>query len=167
MAAKLIFAVMFSDEKIREKAVIELTERFGEIEFQSGIYDFNFTKYYEKEFGSGLRKFFLSFRKIVDENDLADVKKFTNSLEEKFSENNKRAINIDPGYLNDKSVVMASNKRMSFKEKIAEGIFTHKVLEFSNGEIPCFMHTFKDYLIEENKKFFISVHEKLAGEMAK
>ncbi len=162
----LLIALMYSEDKILNKAITELESKFGKIQSRSEEYDFTFTNYYEKEFGKGLKKIFVAFQKGIASNSLAEIKKFTNDLEKQTSSDGKRLINIDAGYIDENSLVMASNKRMSFKEEISDGIYAHRILEFKDGKWHDFHHTFRDYRMEKNKKFFISVRQTLENEKA-
>src|SRR3989338_2122072 len=103
MHAKLIMALMYSNEEISRNALSELATRFGDIESQSKEYSFGFTNYYEKEFGKNLKKRFIIFREPIRKEDLAEIKKATNEIEDKFRLNAKRQINIDPGYVDKTS----------------------------------------------------------------
>ena len=52
--------------------------------------------------------------------------------------NKKRKINIDPGYVNNKEVVLASFKYRGYKEFIGNGIYAHKIMELYNKKIKYF-----------------------------
>ena len=59
-----------------------MEKKFGPIELRSPILPFNYTDYYEKEMGKDVKRQFLSFQKLIDPGALADIKLFTNKLEE-------------------------------------------------------------------------------------
>ena len=59
--------------------------------------------------------------------------------------------------MNDKGIVLASFKYRDFKEDIGEGVYAHKVLEFDNGEIKSFFHTFPDFKNKLVQDFFLSL----------
>jgi len=177
MGNLLFIAIMYSDEANFNKAKDELVEKYGNIKAESDSYDFNFTKYYEKEMGSDLKKKFIVFKKEISKEDLTEIKFFITEIEEKFSEKESpqlalrtenlptssskqacptpRTVNIDPGYLSSTELVLATWKGKDFKEKISEKVWVHKVLEF-NGEIKEFFHTFADYKIKENQEFIVN-----------
>ena len=156
MENKLIIAVMYSDKNIYEKVKSILIEKYGEISKESNEYDFDkFTHYYEKEMGSGLVKRFLIFSYNLEKNDLIKVKKETTEIENEFSKDGNRTINLDPGYVNKEELVLASFKKgTNYKEDLGEGVYAHKVLEFKDG-VKIFWHTFPDYKVRENQDFFI------------
>lgn len=160
MPPKLFLAIMFSTRDIYEKALNDLIEKFGEIKKQSFEYDFTkFTSYYEKEMGKNIIKKIIIFKKHINKEELADIKLFTTEIEEKYSENNKRKINLDPGYLTNKEVVLASFKKgTGYKEQISDKVWVHKVLEFKENKAIEFWHTFPDYKGEEVKEFLLGCH---------
>ncbi len=153
---KLFFALMYKDKGVFEKAVKCLKDDFGTVLSSNAEYEFDFTDYYAEEFGNGLKKMLIAFDKIINNGDLAEVKIISSQVEDEFCDSsNKRAINIDPGYFNDKGVVIASFKGKDFKEDIGEDVFAHKVLSFDNGAVKDFFHTFPDFKRSIVKDFFI------------
>lgn len=152
---KLLIAVMYPDKETCDKAVSELKEQFGETDSQSDEYEFTFTDYYEKESGENLKKKFVSFKKIINNRELSEIRLTTGKIEDKFRVDNKRTVNIDPGYISKEGVFMASLKQKPFKEDIGNGVFLHKILGFEDGKIIEFNHTFADYKQDKIKEFLI------------
>ncbi len=148
-------AVMYSSYDIFLKAKSDLISKYGSLKTESSPYSFDFTKYYEKEMGSDLKKIFLIFEKEISKKDLVEIKQFITSIEEKYSDDG-RTVNIDPGYLSQDEFVLATFKGKDFKEKISEDTWIHKVLEFKGEEIIEFFHTFADYKVKENQEFLVS-----------
>jgi hypothetical protein len=155
MVNLLFMAVMYSSEDLFDSARFDLIEKYGDLRSESDPYDFNFTKYYEKEMGKNLKKKFLIFKKEVSKEDLESVKFFITEIEEKLAINGNRKVNIDPGYLSSKELILATWKGKDFKEKISEKVWVHKVLEFDGNEVVEFFHTFADYKVKENQKFIL------------
>ena len=156
----MFIAVLYSDGGVYDKAVSLLKEEFGEVIVSSNPYDFTFTDYYSKEMGSDLVKRFVVFKKEISKKELAEIRKKTGEIEDKFRVDGKRKINLDPGYINKKEVVLASVKGSDFKEELGNGVFSHKIYAFENDKIKIFSHTFPDYTVEENKKFFLDLRDK-------
>jgi len=154
----LIIAIMYSNKEIYNKVKLLLIEKFNKITRESDSYNFDqFTSYYEKEMGKNLVKRFLIFDYNLEKKDLIRIKKQTTELEKEFSKDGKRTINLDPGYLNGKELVLASFKKgTNYKEELGEGVYAHKVLEFKEGKAIIFWHTFPDYRVNENQEFFIN-----------
>ena len=163
---KLLIAVMYADKETLDKAVIELKKSFGDIDNESAEYDFNFTTYYEKEMGKNLKKKFLSFAKTITNEELAKIRIETGKIEDSFRINNKRTINIDPGYISEEGVFMASLKHRPFKTEIGKGIFLHKILGFDDDKIIEFNHTFADYKHDKIKEFFVKINHSSSASSA-
>ena len=155
----LLFALMYQDNDILEKTINELKNRFGKIKTKSQEYDFDFTDYYEEEFGISLKKTITIFNKKINKKDLVDIKVLSNNIEKRYSENNKRKINIDPGFVNKTGVFLASFKKKDFKENLGSGVYCHKVLEFNGNEIKTFFQTFPDFKSKLVNDFFLNFIE--------
>jgi len=151
---KLFFALMYKDKEILEKALNDLKNNFGDVITKSQEYDFDFTDHYEEEFGSDLKKTIIVFDNKINKENLSEIKILCSQIEKEFCSDNKRTVNIDPGYFNGKEVVLASFKGKRFKESLDNGVFAHKVLEFENGRVNDFFHTFADFKDNTVKDFF-------------
>lgn len=157
--AKLLIGIMFSDKKRYSNAVNDLKSKFGDIEAESREYEFSkITDYYADEMGKSIFKKFIVFENKIDKNDLAGIKLFTTAIEDKYRKYKKRKINIDPGYLSNDALVLASFKKgTNYKEQISEKVYAHKVLEFKENKAIAFWHTFPDYRRENVRGFFIKL----------
>jgi hypothetical protein len=155
--AKLFFSIMYFDKDLLDEVIGVLRDKFGEVGVVSDEYAFVFTKYYDKEFGSGLKKRLFAFKKPIDRSDLADIKRFTNSLELEFSVDDNRTINIDPGYLTEHNVVLASCKELPHRMFLGDGVFGDVQLFFKNGSFVVHNNTFPDYKLDLVKNFFLNI----------
>lgn len=122
-----------------------MEERLGPIDYTSELIEFNFTNYYEQELGPGLKRQFLSFQNLVSPDKLVEIKLFTNELEQKWSEEGKRLLNIDPGYLNDSRVVLASTKDFSHRIYMGQGIYAEITLLFRHKQFEPLPWTYPDF----------------------
>jgi len=165
MKARLFVGVVYSKIEIYNKAIELLKKHFGEIEQEGEEFDFNFTKYYEKEMGKNLRKRFILFKKLIDRKKLPDIKLQAIKLEEKFRENNKRQVNIDPGYITLNNVVVASTKEIPYRIYLNKGIFADLQLILKKKEVIPFKHTFPDY--KQSKDFFLESRQRFKNSQNK
>ena len=78
----LIIGMLSNVTGLFETAGNRLEKKFGPIELKGPILPLNYTDYYEKEMGKDVKRQFLSFQKLIDPGALADIKLFTNKLEE-------------------------------------------------------------------------------------
>jgi hypothetical protein len=155
---KLLIGIMYNDKELLSKIISILRERFGDIESELE-YDFSFTDYYKPEMGENLKKKIIIFKNLIKREQLADIKNWTNGLEDRESINQKRKINLDPGYLTICNVVLASAKEMPHKIYISEGMFGDVVLEFKNRSFQHSEHTFPDYKSDVVKNFLNKARE--------
>lgn len=81
---KLIIGVLSVLHDRLEEIVNALTEEFGPVDFRSREIPFTYTEYYNREMGSDIERFFLSFEKLISPDELSDVKVHTNYLEKFF-----------------------------------------------------------------------------------
>ena len=85
---------------------------------------FDKTHYYDEEMGSPIYRHFLSFEKLIEPSEIAGAKIRTNDLESAFAveySSVQRPINLDPGYLEQSKIVLASTKNFFHRILISEG----------------------------------------------
>jgi len=100
---------------------------------------------------------FFIFDKKVSKEDLVEIKHKITSLEKKYSSDEKRKINLDPGLIDSKKLILASFKKgTDYKEEL-KGVYLHTVLEFN--PLKEFWHTFPDY--KKFKEKFSDLTKKL------
>jgi len=133
--AKFIAAVMVNAAELLVEVKRILQTSFGPIDLESDVYPFTFTDYYASEMGTELRKQILSFDGLLDASELAMRKLRSNEIEAQFAirriEGLRRRVNIDPGYVTDSKLVLASTKDFSHRVYIGEGIFGEVTLRYS------------------------------------
>lgn len=117
----LIFSEAIDPEDIKN----ELRREFSEIDLVSDKFEFDFTDYYNSEMGKPLFRQFISFCKLINPESLSRIKIVTNSIENKFSKSGKRVVNIDPGYISDANVIIATTKNHYHRVHLREGIYAH------------------------------------------
>jgi len=81
MNGRLFFALMYEDRDILKKTIEDLKKHYGKIISKSPEYNFNFTDYYEGEFGKNLKKTIVVFDKQINKKDLLDIKKIIPKIE--------------------------------------------------------------------------------------
>jgi len=144
--AKLIISMITSDKYLFSLYKEVLIKRFGEVDFESNVQPFDFTDYYEEEFGKNLMQKLFSFSTLIRQDELAEIKIITNSIENNIeNENiknnmahNKRKINLDPGYITLNKYILASTKNGPSRIYLNQGIYAETTLRFINKSfIPC------------------------------
>jgi hypothetical protein len=156
--AKLIIGLIAKKGYI-EKAKYVLGKKFGFIDFQSDIFEFEHTDYYFKEMGKPLYRQFLSFEKLIRPESLWKIKLLTNKLEKKFSKSGRRQVNIDPGYLTFSKLILASAKDFSHRIALKGGIYAEITLLYQNGDFRNLEWTFPDYRTLTYKQIFKQIRD--------
>jgi len=156
---KLFMGFIFANELYFIKAKEILINKFGTLDLESKTIDFIYTDYYNKEMGQGLKRKFISFKKLIQPQILPDIKIFTNKLENKLSIEKRRNINIDPGYLDMAKVILASTKDYSHRIYLRKGIFAEVTLFYQNKELQPWPWTYPDYKTQDYREIFSKIRE--------
>jgi hypothetical protein len=161
--ALLFFAVMTREDAAFERAARAIEAQFGPLALRDERFDFDpLTRYYEREFGNGLRKQIIAAENLVDPEFLVEAKIRTNEIEIELSNlesdgapADKRLVNIDPGYLNLGKIVLASTKDHWHRLYVGRGVFEELTLRYRKGEgyLPL-EWTYPDYRMPERLAFF-------------
>jgi hypothetical protein len=138
----------------------ELEKLLGPVESESPLYPFDLTEYYLPEMGAGLQRQFLSFKRMADPAGLADWKLAANALEARFARELSarngpaRPVNLDPGYLFRRKLVLASTKDHAHRVYLRDGIFAEITMVFRNEKWQCHEFTFPDFKSGRYDRFF-------------
>ena len=156
---KLIIGVIYHDTEIYRAAIEELVREFGEIDDESERFSFSkeFSDYYDGEIGGEGMRVILSFKETVAPERQAEIKTFTNNLEKKYSDGERRLINLDPGFINHGRLMLATTKETGFRIPLADGIYTELTLFWARGGWQRFPWTYRDYQSERVQSFLTRV----------
>ena len=163
---KLIVGVIYNDEEIYEKALAMLKEAFGEVDGESERFSFSkeFSDYYDEELGGEGKRVIFSFRDTVDPSRQAEIKIATNEMERVLSEDGKRRINLDPGFINPGRLMLATTKKTGFRIPLEKGIYTELTLFWAKGEWHKFPWSYRDYQSERVQKFLTETRKRYLNE---
>jgi hypothetical protein len=157
----LFIGSLFSDTRVFDDVFPVLRENYGNILFQSSIHPWEYSGHYNQELGTPIYRNFVFFERIIDPSTLADIKLFTNSLEDIYSQSGKRRINLDPGYLTLAKVVLASTKNYSHRIYVGKGIYAELALLHKNQQFNAMPYTYNDYKDEAYVAMFLKVRNLL------
>jgi len=157
---KLFTAVMFKDAELLSEIKTTLIQAWGSIEETSEIFDFIHSEYYQDEMGTGLKKQFWIFTRLVRPDFLPDAKLLTNQIEAQYLEAGKRVINLDPGYLSAAKLILATTKNYMHRIYLRDGIYGDVHLKVSQRRLVPNEWTYPDYKTEETLVFFNHVRKK-------
>lgn len=154
---KLFVVVMISAKEVWPKILDRLENLYSKSDLQMDWYSFHHSDYYKEEMGEKLSKRMISFADLIWAEKLIDIKLTTNDLEMAFAKNNKRIVNIDPGYLTASKIVLATTKNYSHRIYLGRGIFGDVHLKFQKHQFQANEWTYPDY----REPFVVDFFEKM------
>ncbi len=165
--ARLFFGTITGFERLLERVRDRLAARFGELasEDESPVFPFPDTRTYAKSMGEGplLRKFFF-LRAPWPQDGLAPVKRAAIEIEEEVQAGEdfpvRRAVNIDPGLLNDCRVILASTKDHAHRIYRGDGIWEEITLVFRGGAFEPLAWTYPDFRNPDYATYFASIRKR-------
>ncbi len=162
---RLICGMISTRRELLLRATQELTELFGPTDIISDVMPFDFTHYYDRQMGSPLYRQFASFQRLVKPDALASAKVATNRLEAEFAARSgggpARPINLDPGYVDQSKLVLASMKDFSHRIYLGGGVYGEITLMYHKGSWDALRWTFPDYASGRYHPFLTAVRRRL------
>jgi hypothetical protein len=138
----------------------QLSELYGPVDARSELFPFDKTHYYDESMGTPLYRYFIAFSNLIEPSGIAGIKETTNRLESEFAArwtSALRPINLDPGYVEQSKVVLASTKNFFHRILISGGIYAEVTLHYQSGEWQSFPWTFPDFKSDRYHEFFSSL----------
>ena len=158
--AKLVIGIFTKDKTLAQPVAKDLVAHFGRIDIVSAWLPFDYTRYYHKEMGQPLFRGVFSFSTLIEQTVLADIKRITNDIEERYSDNGLRNVNIDPGYLLFERLVLATGKNYSHRIYIGKGIYADLTLVYKDGGYQPLPWTYPDYAADDMIRYLLQVRSK-------
>jgi uncharacterized protein DUF4416 len=163
---KLFIGVLVSNRKFIASVEERLAALYGKVDHRSDVIPFDFTDYYEKEMGDILDRVFFSFERLIEADRLPEIKRQTNELEDELAEllktpntSIKRPVNLDPGYIEQAKVILASTKNFYHRIYLGRGIFAEVTMHFKNNTYQFFPWTYPDYQSRDYQDFFLRTRQ--------
>lgn len=147
LPVKLIYAILTATPDLLPAVYQRLSQRFGWIDFTSPLLSFDYTTYYEAEMGKDLKRQFVSFESLIAPDELASIKRFSNTVEREFAWDNavSRPINLDAGYISPAKLILASTKDHAHRIYLQRGIYAEITLRFYRKTFRPWEWTYPDY----------------------
>lgn len=139
-----------------------LKSEYGNIELISDIFNFTETDYYYNEMGD-IKRYWVIFEDRKNLDKLSDYKILANKIEAKYLSSTGRNVNIDPGYMTEAKVVLASTKNFTHRIYIGKNIFAEVTLYFKKGSFRDWPWSYADYKSEYGIKFFNNIRKEYMG----
>ncbi len=158
---KYFCGILLSDESFWGELKEILVSLFGNIQLESSFISFSFTKYYEDEMGSDVKRKFVLFDGLGNPAQLAEIKCETNKIEDSFrgKRGYKRPVNLDTGYIESSKVILASTKNFFHRIYIGNGIFAEVTMHWRKKKWNFFEWTYPDYKSKEYVEFFTEARD--------
>ncbi len=154
-----LFSGLIFHEGFDKKTIQIFSEEFGKVILESDIIPFDFTNYYEKEMGKNLLRKWILFDKNINQETIVDIKNKTIKIEMEFTTQERRLINIDPGYVTQSKVVLPTTKDCAHRIYLHNNIFAEITLIFYKGNWQPLKWTYMDYRTETALSFFKECRE--------
>ncbi|MFT5301444.1 MAG: hypothetical protein ACI87E_003127 [Mariniblastus sp.] len=136
----------------------QTTKCWGKLALQSPVFDFTETDFYTKSMGSDLKKQFLVYDQTIVPSDLAPTKIQSNDWEQQYADQfdhpEQRPLNIDPGYISEAKLVLATTKDRDHRIYLLDGIYAEVTLHFRSKQWTSSRWTYPDYQREDFQAFF-------------
>ena len=144
---------------------------WGRLQLESSPFDFDQTRYYQPTMGDGLQKQLLAFAQLIDPACLSQLKAQTNAWEATYQQLSAwpepRPLNLDPGYISEGKLVLASTKDHAHRIYLNQGIYAEITLRFQSGRWQSQPWTYPDYQSSQYQAFFDRCREYLRSQLGR
>jgi hypothetical protein len=160
---KLLIGMIAQDPKEFEKATSLLQLNQGPLDFESLPKPWDYTPYYAEELGPSLIRKFIFFERLITPDELWKMKRATNEIEKQTGQvvdgKLHRRVNLDPGYLTQSKVVLATTKDFAHRIYLQEGIYAEVTLIYQGRSFQPMPYTYPDYRTKEYLELFNQARE--------
>jgi hypothetical protein len=157
---KLFIGVLTSLPEMLPEITSRLSALFGPTDVRTEAFPFNSTHYYDRELGSPIYRYFLGFSKLIGPEEIAGIKVKTNGVEAALARDNPvvpRPANLDPGYLEQSKIIVASTKNYYHRIYLSDGVYAEVTLHFEDGRWKTLPWTFPDFRNGIYNPFFVEL----------
>ncbi len=156
---KLIISLIAGEPGLISEARAALVRVYGPIEIESELLPFDHTEYYAPEFGLNLQRRICAFVQLIAPSQLPDIKLRTNELEWLMAREDRRQVNIDPGYISLGKLVLASTKNHAHRIYLGQAIYGEVTLTYQRGRFRPWPWTYPDYASSRYCTLFDEIRE--------
>lgn len=171
LPVKLFIGMIASDTGLFARCTEQLMKLYGPVDLQSEILPWDHSNYYREEMGFELKRKFVFFERMIDPGALSGIKRETIRLEAEHSLSGsgsaRRTVNLDPGYITEAKIVLATTKDFPHRIYIGDCIYAESTLHYSRTErsfIPI-EHTYPDFRTAYSIALFGRARERLRSDL--
>ena len=121
------------------------------------IVPFEHTVYYNHEMADTILRVYLATETLINPRDISEIKHQTNILEHRFSVDNKRKVNLDPGYITLAKFVLVTTKDATHRIYLGNGMYAESTLFYEADSFAPWPWTYPDYRSDHAISFLNSV----------
>ena len=168
---KLFIGLLTSDRELLQECEEALTNHFGPSDLESSVLPWDHTDYYLDEMGPSLVRKFIFFKRLLDPSALNEVKVFTVSLEDVYGQRTGqgiiRRVNLDPGYVTEAKVVLATTKDFSHRIYLGRGIYGEVTLYYERHDraYHALAHTYPEFRSPASLALFKTARDMLRKQL--
>ena len=166
----LIVAVCSRYDQAFDWSLEKLSAEYGKPALVSERFQFDQTDYYTASMGTDLRKQFVTFENLIDPANISQIKIRSNELEDDYRSNfdhpEERPLNLDPGYITESKLILASTKNHAHRIYLKDGIFAEITLFFHKKKWQKHPWTYPDYQQPEFHAFFSDCRQFLRSKLS-
>lgn len=162
-------AIITSQQAVLQWARDQVMQNWGAIAEVAPAFPFEAGGHYANEMGSGLYKTLVALEPFADPADLAEWKTQTNLWEQQaaahFGGSPLRPLNLDPGYITQAKLVLATVKDRDHRVYLRAGIFGEVTLSYIARRWVAHRWTYPDYRTEEVFRFASDCRSRLRARL--
>lgn len=151
---KLVFSVIYNQSADTDNLKHKLRSLFGEIDYESKQLDFVHSEYYRREMGDKLQRKFFSAKNLIKRENIVTIKHTANDIEKEHMQDDKRTVNIDPGYLAQEHLILATGKGFAHRPYLGNGVYADLTLIYTQNNFQSLDWTYPDYNENNVKEIF-------------
>ncbi|MBN2380146.1 DUF4416 family protein [candidate division WOR-3 bacterium] len=163
--ALVICGLLSADSKLLKEIESTLEGIFGNVVLRSEVEPFTWTDYYNAEMGEGILRRWVVFGKPVNVLEAWNLKLKTCGIEDKLRTDDKRQINLDPGFVRHDGLWLFSTKPAGHRAYLAEGVWIELTLRFLRERCEEMPWTYPDHRDPGTQIFFLKARELLKQQL--
>lgn len=159
--ALVICGLLSADSELLKGMEDTLEVHYGQVILRSETFPFEWTDFYNAEMGKGILRRWLVFAPLVNLTEPWRFKLQAGEIEERFKQNDKRRINLDPGLIRLDGLWLFSTKAAGHRAYLDKGVWIELTLRFLREYCEEMPWTYPDHRDASAQAFFLRGRELL------